>query len=49
MVDDMDFFIETINSQNRNQYLYNGKWEDMKIITETIPLKNNRDTTITIG
>ena len=48
MVDDMDFFIETINSQNRNQYLYNGKWEEMKIITETIPLKNNRDTTITI-
>ena len=34
--------------QNRNQYLYNGKWEEMKIITETIPLKNNRDTTITI-
>ena len=48
MVDDMDFFIETINSKNRNQYLYNGNWEDMKIITETIPLKNNRDTTITI-
>ena len=48
MVDDMDFFIETINPKNKNQYLYDGKWLDMKIITETIRLKNDRDTTITI-
>ena len=48
MVDDMDFFIETINPKNNNQYLYDGKWLDMKIITETIKLKNDRDTTITI-
>lgn len=48
MVDDMDFFIETINPDNENQYLYNKKWHDMKIINETIRLKNNRDTTITI-
>jgi len=48
MVDDMDFFIETINPNNKNQYKYDGNWEDMKIITETIKLKNNQDTTITI-
>ena len=48
MVDDMDFFIETINPKNNNQYLYDGKWLDMKIVTETIKLKNDRDTTITI-
>ena len=29
MVDDMDFFIETINPDNKNQYLYDGKWQDM--------------------
>ena len=48
MVDDMDFFTETINPNNKNQYLYDGKWQDMKIIKETIRLKNNRDTTVTI-
>ena len=48
MVDDMDFFTETINPKNKNQYLYDGKWQDMKIIKETIRLKNNRDTTVTI-
>ena len=48
MVDDMDFFTESINPENENQYLYDGDWHDMKIIKETIKLKNNRDTTITI-
>ena len=48
MVDDMDFFTETINPNNKNQYLYDGKWQDMKIIKETIRLKNNRDTTVTV-
>ena len=48
MVDDMDFFTETINPNNKNQYLYDGKWQDMKIIKEIIKLKNNRDTTVTI-
>jgi len=48
MVDDMDFFIETINPKNNNQYLYDGKWLDMKIINESIKLKNGRDTTIII-
>tara|TARA_Y100000748_G_C15502574_1_gene490682 strand:+ start:4503 stop:6896 length:2394 start_codon:yes stop_codon:yes gene_type:complete len=48
MVDDMDFFTETINPNDKNQYLYDGKWEDMKIIKETIKLKNNRDTTVTV-
>ena len=48
MVDDMDFFIEKINPENENQYLYGGDWQDMKIIEETIKLRNNRDTTVTI-
>jgi len=48
MVDDMDFFIETINPDNPNEYLYDGNWKKMKIIKESIRLKNDRDTTITI-
>jgi penicillin amidase len=48
MVDDMDFFIESINPKNPNQYLYNNSYQDMRVIKEKIPLKNGRDTTITI-
>ena len=40
MVDDMDFFIESINPENSNQYLYNDSYQDMIVITEKIPLKN---------
>ena len=49
MVDDMDFFIETINPQNKNQYLYDGEWRDMKVVEETIKLRGDRDTTVFIG
>ena len=48
MVDDMDFFIEKINPENEDQYLFDGEWQEMKIIKETIKLRNNRDTTVTI-
>jgi len=48
MVDDMDFFIESINPKNKNQYLYNDSYQDMVVIKEKIPLKNDKDTTITI-
>jgi len=39
MVDDVDFFIEKINPDNPHQYLYKGKWEDMKIVEESIRIK----------
>jgi len=39
MVDDVDFFIEKINPDNPRQYLYQGKWEDMTVIAETIRIK----------
>jgi len=48
MVDDVDFFVETINPNNKNQYLYDNNWLPMTIIEETIPLKNAGDTTIVI-
>ncbi|HSV89152.1 MAG TPA: penicillin acylase family protein, partial [Bacteroidales bacterium] len=37
-VDDADFFLETINPENPDQYLYNGQWLDMKIRQEKIAL-----------
>jgi penicillin amidase len=35
MVDDMDFYLETINPENPNQYRFNNQWRQMNIRTET--------------
>ncbi|MGD2086536.1 MAG: penicillin acylase family protein [Candidatus Aminicenantes bacterium] len=35
MVDDMDFYLETINPENPNQYRFNHQWRSMNIKTET--------------
>ena len=48
MVDDVDFFVETINPDNPNEYLSGDKWLPMEIVEESIPLKDGSDTTITI-
>ena len=48
MVDDLDFFIETINKEDPNKYLHNNEWKSIKRITETISIKNKKDTTIVI-
>jgi len=39
-VDDMDFYLETINPEDTNQYLFNGQWRNMEIVEETINVKN---------
>ncbi len=31
MLDDTDYYLETLNPENNSQYLYNGKWENMNI------------------
>ncbi len=36
MIDDMDFYEETINPDNENQYQLDGKWVDMKVKKEII-------------
>jgi penicillin amidase len=36
MIDDMDFYLETINSEDSNQYRLNGEWKDMELRKETI-------------
>lgn len=39
MVDDVDFYIEKINPENPRQYWYKGHWENMRVIEETIRVK----------
>ena len=38
-VDETDFYLETINPENPNQYRYNGEWKDMEIRPEKIAVK----------
>ncbi len=36
MLDDIDFYVETVNPQNSGQYKFDGKWTDFIIKTEII-------------
>jgi len=38
-VDDLDFYLETINPADSNQYLLDGEWKDMRIVKEEITVK----------
>jgi len=38
-VDDLDFYLETINPADSNQYLLDGQWQDMRIVKEEIAVK----------
>lgn len=44
-VDEMDFYIETLNPDNPEQYLFNGEWIDLEVQTEKIALSSG-DTVI---
>jgi penicillin amidase len=46
--DVMDLYIEKINPVNPNQYEVNGKWVDMRLITEQIKVANNLPVDVTI-
>ena len=48
MVDDLDFFIEKINPNNKNQYYHDGVWKNFIIEKENIPLRSGKDTTIVV-
>ncbi|MGB3862029.1 MAG: penicillin acylase family protein [Candidatus Aminicenantaceae bacterium] len=39
MVDDMDFYLETIHPENPNMYMFNGEWREMDVRTEKILIK----------
>ena len=48
-VDDMDFYLETINPADSNQYLLDGVWTDMRIVEEKIHVKGEDEPTIRIN
>ncbi len=39
IVDDLDFYLETINPADSSQYLLDGEWQDMRIVKEEITVK----------
>ncbi|MBN9388998.1 MAG: penicillin acylase family protein [Chloroflexi bacterium] len=43
-----DLYIEKVNPANPNQYEFQGKWEDMQLITEVIKVKDQPSQTITV-
>ncbi|RLD69206.1 MAG: hypothetical protein DRI98_10845, partial [Bacteroidetes bacterium] len=48
-VDDLDFYLETINPADSNQYLLDGVWTDMKIVEEKIHVKGEDEPAIRIN
>lgn len=43
MLDDMDFYLETINPENPHQYKFNGEWKDMIVKKEIIKTKEGEE------
>ncbi len=48
-VDDLDFYLETINPADSNQYLLDGQWQDMTIVKEEIPVKGADEPAVRIN
>jgi len=48
-VDDLDFYLETINPADSNQYLLDGEWKDMRIVKEEIPVKGEDEPSMRIN
>jgi len=48
-VDDLDFYLETINPADSNQYLLDGEWQDMRIEEEKISVKGEDESVIRIN
>ena len=42
-IDSEDLYVYQLNPQNQNQYRYMAQWEDMRIIKDTIHVKNAPD------
>jgi penicillin G amidase len=42
-IDGEDLYVYDLNPQNQNQYKYQGKWEDFKIIHDTVKVKGAPD------
>jgi len=46
--DVQDLFIEKINPDNPDQYEFNGQWQDMKIVHETIQVAGGKEVDLTV-
>jgi penicillin amidase len=44
--DSEDLYVYDLNPENKNQYLYNGAWEDMNVITEAIKVKDQAEVNV---
>lgn len=44
MLDDTDFYLETINPADSNQYKLDGQWKDMELVEEEISVKGQEET-----
>lgn len=42
-IDGEDLYVYDLNPQNKNQYKYQGRWEDMRIIKDTVKVKGAPD------
>ncbi len=42
-IDGEDLYVYELNPENKNQYKYQGRWEDMKVIKDTIKVKGASD------
>ena len=42
-MDDTDFYLETINPEDTNQYLVDGQWREMEVVEEVIPVKGEEE------
>jgi len=43
-----DLYVYKLNPKDQNQYLYQGKWENMKLIMDTIKVKSSPDTPVVL-
>lgn len=48
-VDDTDFYLETINPKDSNQYKLDGVWKDMEVVVESIQVKGQDDPVIRVN
>ncbi|MEW6126304.1 MAG: penicillin acylase family protein [Acidobacteriota bacterium] len=42
-IDQQDLYVEEVNPQNPNEYLYKGKWEKMRVERERLKVKGSAD------
>lgn len=48
MADDVDFYIEKVDSLRPNQYFFDGKWLDMELVTEEIRVRDSASVSLTV-